>query len=432
MEGNGLRKSTVGRSLHLFGLLVWVSIIVLTGTYLRVRDIEQAGQVDWLVAARLAACLLGAGIGIVLLRRGEPGGAGRLAVLAYIGAAACSAFFAPDRMLVLGYWVLLVGGLLLTLGLVASADEQRLLRLEKTWLVVMVALLVKDALIGILAPQLQEAYGVEGPVRLGMGVTHANALGFGASLAFWLSFGRGDERSRGWLWLVRLLLLAIVVLSWSRNAMVSLVVAGFLRAWLLQSARPLEGFHVRWFLLGSAATVAVLVALLLAFNVRPVVDAALAFNRTTSLSSVTRLSGRAEIWPVAVQKILSDPLRMIFGHGFGASRLVLNDERQALEFYAANAHNTLLEVALTTGILGVLAFSAVVLLSGRWLVRYRALSTWTPGGIALRAATTFGIILIHSVTESLWGTRLGPVTMLWVLYLAVGDRKWRPQMQTGG
>lgn len=432
MGADQMRRDIVSKPLFLFGLVVWVSIMVLTGTYLRVRDVEEAAQVDWLVVARLGACLLGAGVGVVLLRRGERGGPGYLAVLAYTVAAACSALFAPDPKLVLGYWVLLVGGLLLTLGLIACADDQRLLQVERAWLVVMVALLIKDALIGVLAPQLQEAYGVEGPVRLGMGVTHANALGFGASLAFWLTFVPTRWARRWTMWLVRLLLVAIVVLSWSRNAMTSIVVGGLLRAWLLQGHRPVEGFHVRWTLLGGIATVVVLVALLLTMNVKPVVDAALAFNRTASLESVTRLSGRAEIWPLAVRKITSDPLRMIFGHGFGTSRLVLNDEQEALEFYAANAHNTLLEVALTTGLVGVLAFAGIVVLSARWLINYRAMNAWAPQDMALRAATVFAIIMIHSLTESILGTRLGPVTLLWVFYLAVADRQRdRGRLQRG-
>ncbi len=423
MEASRARGRRVSGNLFGCGLLTWVAIMVLTGTYLRVRDIEQATQIDWLVAARLAACLAGAGIGVILLRRGERGGPGRVAVLAYMVAAALSVLFGVDRTLVLGYWVLLAGGLLLTLGLVACADERRLQRVEQTWVVVMVVLLLKDAAIGILAPQLQESYGVEGAVRLGMGVTHANALGFGASLAFWLSFLPKPQGGRWVLWLLRLLLLAIVVLSWSRNAMISLVAGGLLRAWLRQSERPLEGFHVRWFLLGSTATAAVLVALLLTMNVKPVVEAALAFNRTSSLGSVTRLSGRSEIWPLAVEKSTSEPLRMMFGHGFGASRLVLNDERETLGFYAANAHNTLLEVVLTTGIFGLIAFAGIVAVSGRWLIRYRAMNAWAPAGMALRAATTLGIILIHSVTESIMGTRIGPVTLLWVFYVAVADRQ---------
>ncbi|MBC7188205.1 MAG: O-antigen ligase family protein [Calditrichaeota bacterium] len=415
-------QTTSSPSLFALGLVLWVAIMVLTGTYLRVRAIEEAAQMDWLVAARLAACMLGGAIGVLLLARGEWRGPATTAVAAYVGAAALSALFTPHKTLVLGYWVLLAGGVALTIGLVASADERDLLRIERTWLFVMVLLLIKDALIGVLAPQLQEAYGAEGPTRLGMGVTHANALGFGASLAFWLSFVPAIGGKRALLWLLRVLLVAIVALSWSRNAMVSLAIGGLVRAWLVQSKRPLEGYHVRWALLSGVSAVVVLVGLLLSLNVKGVVDAALAFNRTTSLATVTRLTGRAEIWPLAVQKILADPLTTVFGHGFGASRMVLNDGRDLIGFYAANAHNTVLEVALTTGIVGLLAFVAMVVLFARWLVRYRPLERVAPQGMALRAAVVFTIIMVHSVTESVMGTRLGPVTLLWVFYLAVADR----------
>lgn len=422
MQHRRSSQTTSSPSPFTLGLVLWVAVMVLTGTYLRVRAIEEAAQMDWLVAARLAACVLGGAVGVLLLARGKWGGPATVAVTAYVGAAALSALFAAHRTLVLGYWVLLAGGVALTLGLVVSADERGLLRLERTWLFVVVLLLIKDALIGVLAPQLQEAYGAEGPTRLGMGVTHANALGFGASLAFWLSFVPAIGGRRALLWLLRLLLVAIVALSWSRNAMVSLAIGGLVRAWLVQSRRPLEGYHLRWALLAGVGAVVVLVGLLLSLNVKGVVDAALAFNRTTSLATVTRLAGRAEIWPLAVQKILADPLTTVFGHGFGASRLVLNDGRDLIGFYAANAHNTILEVALTTGIVGLLAFFAMVVLFARWLVRYPLLERMAPQGMALRAAVAFTIIAIHSVTESIMGTRLGPVTLLWVFYLAVADR----------
>jgi len=414
--------------LFLLGLVVWVVIMVLTGTYLRVRDVEQASQLDWLVAARLAACVLGAGIGALLLSRGRIWGPGTGSLVAYVLAAACSALFTSHRALVLGYWVLLAGGVILSVGLVAYADERQLLHLERTWLATMVVLLIKDALIGLLAPQLQEAYGVEGPVRLGMGVTHANALGFGASLAFWLSFGSARGTKRILLWSLRLLLVAIVVLSWSRNAMVSLVLAGLVRLWLLQSRHPVEGYHLRWTLAAGMAAVGVLVGLLLSMNVKGVVDAALAFNRTTALGTVTRLSGRTEIWPLALQKIFADPLTLLFGYGFGASRMVLNQGRDVLGFYAANAHNTLLEVALTSGVLGVLAYLAMVVVCARWLFRYSRMERWAPHGMALRAAVVFTIMMLHSLTESIMGTRLGPGTLLWVLYLLAADREPRPQM----
>ncbi len=411
--------------LFILGMVVWVAIMVLTGTYLRVREVEQATRLDWLVAARLATCLFGAALGVLMLRRRRITGPGTASVLAYLAAAACSALFTQHKVPVVGYWLLLAGGVLLTLGLVAWADKPRLLGVEQTWMVVMVVLLIKDALIGLLAPQLQEAYGVEGPVRLGMGVTHANALGFGASLAFWLSFVDAKGTKRVLLWLLRVLLVAIVALSWSRNAMISFAMAGLVRAWLLQSRRPLEGYHLRCSLLAGTAAVGVLIALLLSMNVKGVVDAALAFNRTASLSTVTRLSGRTEIWPLATEKILADPLTFVFGHGFGASRMVLNEGRDLLGFYAANAHNTLLEVALTTGLLGTLAYGAMVVLFARWMVRYRRMAAWAPDGLALRAAVVFTIMMVHSITESVLGTRLGPGTLLWVFYLVVADRQRR-------
>ncbi|MGQ9560776.1 MAG: O-antigen ligase family protein [Candidatus Oleimicrobiaceae bacterium] len=419
-----------GRGLFMVGLALWVAIIVLTGTYLRVREVEQSTQMDWLVAARVAVCLAGGVVGLLLLGRGAGGGPGTAALMAYLAAAAGSAAFTAYRAVVVGYWLLLAGGVVLTVGLVVSAKPEQLHRMEKTWLGVMVVLLLKDALIGVLAPELQEAYGVEGPVRLGMGVTHANALGFGASVAFWLTFSLRGGKS-GALWLLRALLAAIVTLSWSRNAIVSLVVAGLVRTWFLQSHRAHEGYKVRWVMVNGTVALLLLLGLLLSFNVPAVVEAALAFNRTASFEAIGRLSGRAEIWPLAMEKIFADPLTMLFGYGFGVSRLVLNDGRELLGFYAANAHNTLLEVALTTGLIGAVAYLAMVVVSLRWLCAYRRLDRFFEKGMAGRAATVVAIMMIHSVTESILGTRLGPVTLLWAFYLVALDREWRARRSLG-
>ncbi len=407
--------------LYTLALVVWVAIIVLTGTYLRIRAEDQSMSVDWLVAARLGACLMGGAIGYILMRLNGRIGTSAIILFSFVGAALLSVTFSAYRELVFGYWLLLAGAALLTTGIVYhSTRPADLIKVEKIWLVVMLLILLKDALTALLMPHMQADYGVGGPTRLGMGVTHANALGFGAAITFWLTF---RQARRKWLLLtVRFILLAIVLLAWSRTAMLSLAFAGLVRFWFKQGLKGEKYLLFRLAVVLALIGLVIFIGLSLAFDATITREALQAFNRGQDLQTVTSLTGRTEIWPVVVKKIFAGPQYFIFGHGYGVSRLIINEGYLIPAFYASNAHNTFMEILLTMGSFGTVFFVALALYVLMWLLRYRHFATVFGSEFTLRAITTITIILIHANTESVMGTKIGPVTLLFFFYVLALDR----------
>ena len=202
-------------------ITTWVGILIFTGTYFRIRSGESVPEVDWLITAQVLTCLFGTFLGILLIRRYPYFGFGTKALLVYLVMAALSAVFSPYYKLVIGYWILLAGGSLLTIGLVQQAKTQKTLnQIENVWLLTISLLLLKDTATALLFPEMQEIHNISGPFRLGMGITHANTMGFLAAVAFWMSFKNDEVKHPLFLWLPRLLFLLIIVLSWSRVSMV--------------------------------------------------------------------------------------------------------------------------------------------------------------------------------------------------------------------
>ena len=53
--------------LRKLGIAVWVGILILVGTYFRVRPQDIVPEADWLIKAQLSACFLGGVLGILLI-----------------------------------------------------------------------------------------------------------------------------------------------------------------------------------------------------------------------------------------------------------------------------------------------------------------------------------------------------------------------------
>src|SRR5689334_7564057 len=174
------------KGLYRLAIGLFMAILTLHGTYFRTPDGDSEPPVDWLVIARLVVCILGFAIGLMLVPKGVKWGIGTKLMTLYIAASGLSAFTSPYPMVVLGYFVLLAGACVLVLGLVyGSRSVGRLEAIERTWLITVSILILKDALTSILFPEMQ---GDDDIVRLGMGVTHATTISLYAGLVFWLSF----------------------------------------------------------------------------------------------------------------------------------------------------------------------------------------------------------------------------------------------------
>src|SRR4030042_168542 len=168
-------------------LLIFITILVLNGTFFRIRPAEELPEMDWLVLARLITSALGFVVGIILLLKSHARVGFCSKVLAiFLAATGLSAINSPYPTIVMGYGAVLWGASILVLGLAYSApDIKRLEQFEKIWFVIVGICTIKDAITSFIFPD--PAVGEE-ITRLGMGTTHANQLGLLAGLVFWLSF----------------------------------------------------------------------------------------------------------------------------------------------------------------------------------------------------------------------------------------------------
>src|SRR5438552_4123696 len=177
--GNGSNRQLVSNMknprLRYLGMAILVVILVITGSYVRIRPVDDQNTADWLVVLQLAICGAGAAIGIFLLCKNPGGGFGTRMLIAYLLAVLVSAIFSPYIDLVFGYWALLAGAGLLCLGLVSSSTEERGLHQVENVVVATVSLmLVKDLFIDAFLAQAPDGEEVH---RLGMGVTSSNVMG---------------------------------------------------------------------------------------------------------------------------------------------------------------------------------------------------------------------------------------------------------------
>jgi len=136
------------------------------------------------------------------------------------------------------------------------------------------------------------------------------------------------------------------------------------------------------------------------------------------------MTGRTEIWAYALEKISGAALpQFLFGHGLGMTRFVLNDGYRATEYFAAHAHNSLLEIVLSMGVLGAIPFVLAALYGLGWVTNFARLRETFSSTFALHAVSVLSIILLSSVTEPFLGGKLGPVAMIFVFYVTALDQR---------
>jgi O-antigen ligase len=117
------------------------------------------------------------------------------------------------------------------------------------------------------------------------------------------------------------------------------------------------------------------------------------FNRGTSSSSLTSLTGRTDFWPLVVHMIEQRP---IIGWGINAvSSPAVADQFQAVTTGAVQAHNAFLEAALIGGIPGAIAW--VCFFFGTLIGSFR-LPRGTPYRTLLIGSTI--LVAFETITES--------------------------------
>ena len=399
--------------LHDFSLVVFVAIVTLQGTYFRLRPADLVPELDWLVLARLSACLIGLAVGIALIPQGVKWGAGAKLLTCYSIATLLSAAGSPLPAIVAGYAVLLLGAGFLVIGMVYHAsDSVQIAQIERVWYLTMTVLVLKDALTGMLFPEMQT--DGEEILRLGMGVTHATTLSLSAGIVFWLSFRQGEQRHAVVCWLWRAFLVYVLIAAVSRVSIVAFLAGGMAFLFIRTRDRLL-----RWIIALSVSAAALFFLLSLSFELEwsKSIDGYL--QRGQDLGEMATLTGRTFAWRHAFGKSFESPLT---GHGYCVSRFTLGPLPDS-GFQPAHCHNELLEVFFSCGILGFLPFLLMLTYSLKWFKGSSRRILADAPATAANAVIVMTMLLISSLFEARLGDHIEPVSLLFFLYLLTLDRE---------
>ena len=407
--------------LFIFSLFIWCSVLVLTGTYLRGREENSMPDSDWLIMVQLMVCLFAGFLGVLLITQNFQLGASSKILLLFIFAAALSATFAVSFTILFGYWVLLTGIILLTIGLVQQADSVETLEIiEGAWFVTLTLILFKDVsqsfLLGDVAVGGEEA-------RLGSAVTHSNQLGLYAALCFWLSFRNTHPRLRPLMIFLRIAFIFILLFTKSRTSMLGLL-AGLIIYVLMQSGfKYRKGAHLQFVIFFFAAGL----FFFLVFSF--VTEAPWAgtlftdFNRGQSAKDIMSMTGRTAIWRYAFIKMHQNPYSYLLGYGYNMSRFVMNEGFNPLLFYVPHLHNAFIEVFFSMGSVGLLLLLMLFYRSVTWLFKPFVLAETFSQGFVMRASIFAVILLLNSITECLVVKKVNPVMVLFYFYIVALDRQ---------
>src|SRR5689334_5844227 len=156
-SGRCSMSNTVTRDpLRRTAMIVLSLILIVTGSYIRTRSLDEGTSMDWLVLVQLGFTMFGGCLGLLLMRRSPRSGFAAHIVAVYLLAVLVTSLFSLYFATVFGYWILLTGTVTLCIGLVASAPTEESLRsVEKLILATVCFMLLKDTLVDafIFAPQ---------------------------------------------------------------------------------------------------------------------------------------------------------------------------------------------------------------------------------------------------------------------------------------
>jgi len=404
-------------------VVIWACMLVLFGTYIRSRPGDMIPETDWLIIAQISISIFGGILGILLmLRQCMNIRLGAKVLFAYLVTTAFSAVFSPYSKIVIGYWFLLFGTSLLTLGIVQRAKTLKdLERIEKIWLITISLSLLKDTFIALFFPELIEIQVNDEPFRLGIGLTHANEMSILASVAFWISFKKDKLKYPIILWVFRLFFILIIMLSRSRVSLTCLLIGGVIWFWFQDTSQSKQG--LKRIVIFCTLFSIIITGILISSIELPGVNSLLNYlNRGQDVNTIMSLTGRTEIWSFAINKIFNGPISFLGGHGYGVTKLVLNDEG-ILPFYAYHCHNAFLETFFGVGLLGFIPFVVLLFYSTSWLHNFKKLSRVYSSEFALHAVTIVSIVLTNSITESYISMKVNPIIVIYLFYILALDRK---------
>ena len=407
-----------------FALMVWSATMLLNGTFIRPRASESFVVADWLVITRVIIGAMGIILGVYLIsKRPLRLGTGSKLVITYVLMALASSLFSDHIRQSMGYWVLLGGAGLLTVGLVSQFRSiAELSRIETLYFVVLSFCVLKDAALSLFAPELRSALiEISEPARLGAGIVPSNRLSIMAAIACWVSLkfhGAGPKVLL--LWALRFILVMVVVMTRSRVSLITLVVGGMVWFWLKHRASHIKGVAARFGLIFFLFSALFTLLLLLSCEFKPLMSLLDVINRGEDLSKTMSLTGRTDVWALVLRKITSDPLTAIVGDGYGTSALVLRDLAGSLYFTPRHTHNTFFEFLLTMGLPGVILCISIFVYGFKWL---RVFGESHEGDtrylLARNGVIIFTMILLNCMTEVYIAGKVNFILMALLMYLAL-------------
>jgi O-antigen ligase len=172
-----------------------------------------------------------------------------------------------------------------------------------------------------------------------------------------------------------------------------------------------------------AGSLVVLAVIAWTMGVQPVTAMVEFVNRREDAGTIMSVTGRTEVWSYAIQRIFDDLHSVVFGHGYGVSKFVLNENNWTASFFTYHAHNTLLEALLSTGLAGTVPLLLLLAYSLSWHVRFSRLRESFSLDFMLRAISVVTLILSSQFTESDLVNKIGPITIVFLFYGLALDRQ---------
>lgn len=407
------------------GQAVFVSVVVLNGTYFRSREAVAVPKADWYVLLRLFASVAACGVAVLLIPKNRRWGWSGKCLLFYVLAVWISLIHTPYRTTVVGYAILLSGAAALPLALVYHArNVADLERLQRLWGLTVSALVIKDTMTALFFVHMPS--NMTGG-RLGMGVTHATELSLLAAILFWLSCETPGRRNRVIKWGWRIFLLFVIVEAKSRVSVVSFVVGGFCHFFF-----GTRDYVKRWIIVSGGAFLLVSVFLALSLGQDWACGLTNYMKRGQDAKELTSVTGRTFIWKHIASRIHESPL---VGNGFGVSRLVMGPVPGMTNWEPPHCHNEFLEVLFSTGIVGFIPFLGMILLSLRWVTDSGGLQRVLSPVLGRHAVGVISMLVVSLMFEVRLSGRLSSFQPLFFLYLTMLDRaddfRTMPQLQAG-
>ncbi len=400
-------------------IFIWSVLILSLGLQFRIRNVDNALTVDWVIIMQVIISFASAIIGFLLTDKFYKWGYGAKLFLAYIIIAFLSGIFSPFPKLVFGYSILLAGVGFLTIGLTQRANNlQSLLKLEKTWLfTVLFIIIVNSSLTGFSSESIDsnEIY------RFGEGTVSPTMLSALCAYALAVSFMNIRKiYSPVLFWIIQLLLIMIIILTRTRMAL-ALCCTTLLLQFLFKLRR--NKFHPWVMFFCILFSIISITALLYSFDFPFVKEMFYTLNRQ-DISTIYDATGRTSIWSTTFKILAKDTYRCLIGYGYGISRLVINDEfSKTAIFYAYHTHNYLIENLFNMGVLGLITALLFIIYGTKWIVDYKILCKYYSHDFALRALSIMILFFMSGITGIPLGGKIYPYAFIIIFYLLALDNK---------